>query len=138
MAARRKGRHDEDIRNVTVGLIVTLGLGGIGWTASADHAQSSPVVSWDQDVTRLSAEGADHEGRRIDSAVLDWNQIFIDTLIATNTANSSSQRLGAIVHTAIFDAFNGIEQRYTPIFFHNRAPDGVSRQRRSSRRRTRH
>ena len=24
--------------------------------------------------------------------VLDWNQIFIDTLVATNTANSSSQR----------------------------------------------
>src|SRR6476661_1850065 len=53
--------------------------------------------------------------------VLEWNQVFIDTLIATNTANSSSQRLGAIVHTAIFDAYNGIEQRYTPIFFHSRA-----------------
>ena len=39
--------------------------------------------------------------------VLEWNQIFIDTLVATNTANSSSQRLGAIVHTAIFDAYNG-------------------------------
>jgi hypothetical protein len=48
--------------------------------------------------------------------VLEWNQIFIDTFIATNTANSSSQRLGAIVQTAIFDAYNGIEQRYTPIF----------------------
>jgi hypothetical protein len=36
--------------------------------------------------------------------VLEWNQIFIDTLIATNTPNSSSQRLGAIVHSAIFDA----------------------------------
>jgi hypothetical protein len=59
--------------------------------------------------------------------VLDWNQIFVDTLIATNTANSASQRLGAIVHTAIFDAFNGIEQRYTPIFFRNNAPDGASR-----------
>jgi hypothetical protein len=48
--------------------------------------------------------------------VLEWNQIFIETLIATNTPNSSSQRLGAIVHAAIFDAFNGIERRYTPIF----------------------
>ena len=48
--------------------------------------------------------------------VLEWNQIFIETLIETNTPNSSSQRLGAIVHTAIFDAFNGIERRYTPIF----------------------
>ena len=44
--------------------------------------------------------------------VLEWNQIFIDTLIATNTPNSSSQRLGAIVHAAIFDAYNGIEERY--------------------------
>jgi hypothetical protein len=59
--------------------------------------------------------------------VLDWNQIFIDTLIATNTANSSSPRLGAIVHTAIFDAYNGIEQRYTPIFVHTSAPARASR-----------
>jgi len=59
--------------------------------------------------------------------VLDWNQIFIDTLIATNTANSSSQRLGAIVHTAIFDAYNGIERRYTPIFVDATAPRRASR-----------
>ena len=59
--------------------------------------------------------------------VLEWNQIFIDTLIATNTANSSSQRLGAIVHTAIFDAYNGIERRYTPIFVQDTAPQGASR-----------
>jgi hypothetical protein len=68
----------------------------------------------------LPATGAANE-------VLDWNQIFIDTLIATNTANSSSQRLGAIVHTAIFDAYNGIEERYTPIFVQDRAPNGASR-----------
>ena len=59
--------------------------------------------------------------------MLDWNQIFIDSLILTNTANSSSQRLGAIVHTAIFDAYNGIERRYTPLFVHTRPPDGASR-----------
>jgi hypothetical protein len=59
--------------------------------------------------------------------VLDWNQIFINTLIATNTANASSPRLGAIVHTAIFDAYSGIEQRYTPIFVHTTAPDRASR-----------
>jgi hypothetical protein len=59
--------------------------------------------------------------------VLEWNQIFIDMLIATNTANSSSQRLGAIVHTAIFDAYNGIDRQYTPIFMHSRSPHGASR-----------
>ena len=53
--------------------------------------------------------------------VLDWNQILIETLIATNTPNSSSQRLGAIVHMAIFDALNGIERRYTPVFIHSQS-----------------
>jgi hypothetical protein len=66
-------------------------------------------------------------GEESPDQVLEWNQIFIDTLVATNTANSSSQRLGAIVHTAIFDAYNGIEQRYTPIFVDEAAPAGASR-----------
>jgi hypothetical protein len=58
--------------------------------------------------------------------VLEWNRIFIDTLVATNTANSSSQRLGAIVHTAVFDAYNGIDRRYSPIFVHDTGPNGAS------------
>jgi len=56
--------------------------------------------------------------------VLEWNDIFVETLLSTGTANSSSQRLGAIVHTAIFDAYNGIERRYTPIFVQNVDDDG--------------
>jgi membrane-associated phospholipid phosphatase len=59
--------------------------------------------------------------------VLEWNQILIDTLVATNTANSSSQRLCAIVHTAIFDAYNGIERRFTPVHVQPAAPPGASR-----------
>src|SRR4051812_12866371 len=103
---------------LTVGVVVILGLAATARTICAEQTQDSTAT----------AEDPDHrEGRRTDLEVLDWNQIFIDTLIATNTANSSSQRLGAIVHTAMFDAFNGIEQRYTPIFFHHRAPDGASR-----------
>ena len=58
--------------------------------------------------------------------VLEWNEIFVETLIATNTANSSSQRLGAIVHAAIFDAYNGVRRRYTPIFVQNVDGDGKS------------
>jgi len=102
-------------RNVTVGAIVTLALAGIGWTASADQAE-------------FSAERADR-GRSgpIASEVLDWNQIFIDTLIATNTANAASPRLGATLHTAIFDAYNGIDRRYTPLFVTSQAPHGASR-----------
>jgi hypothetical protein len=58
--------------------------------------------------------------------VLEWNQIFVDTLIATNTPNSSSPRLGATLHTAIFDAYNGIERRYTPLFVQNVDGNGES------------
>ena len=72
-------------------------------------------------------QGSSSEQSTSVNQVLEWNQIFIDALVATNTANSSSQRLGAIVHTAIFEAYNGIEQRYTPIFIHTRAPKGASR-----------
>jgi hypothetical protein len=60
--------------------------------------------------------------------VLEWNQIFVHTLIATSTANIASPRLGAIVHAAVFDADNGIDQRYTPLFVTGRAPDGASRE----------
>jgi hypothetical protein len=94
-------------RHVTIGLIVIVGLAGTARATAADPDQVAPSVAV--------------------SEVLQWNQIFIDTLVATNTANSASPRLGAIVHTAIFDAFNGIEQRYTPIFVHTTAPEGASR-----------
>src|SRR5918995_1567520 len=83
--------------------------------------------------TAAIALGSPGSGARVSQAseqhpdqVLEWNQIFIETLIATGTPNSSSQRLGAIVHTAIFDAYNGIERRYTPIFVQNVAGDGRS------------
>src|SRR5215211_6914691 len=77
--------------------------------ATAAIALGSP--SADARVSQASEEHPDQ--------VLEWNQIFIETLIATSTPNSSSQRLGAIVHTAIFDAYNGIEGRYSSIFVQN-------------------
>ena len=70
-----------------------------------------------------SAQTSSEESAPVNQ-VLEWNQIFIDTLIATNAANSSSQRLGAIVHTAIFDAYHRIERRYTPISSTMRLPRG--------------
>ena len=74
----------------------------------------------------LGTPGSSQASEQHPNQVLEWNQIFIDTLIVTNTANSSSQRLGAIVHTAVFDAYNGIERRYTPIFVHDKAPGNAS------------
>jgi hypothetical protein len=84
-------------------------------------------------MTAAIAHGSPGFGARVSQTseqhpnqVLDWNQIFIETLIGTNTPNSSSQRLGAIVHTAIFDAYNGVERRYTPLFVQNVDGNGES------------
>ena len=126
MTARRRRRHDEDISKRD---------GRLGCDTRAGRCWmdrfggSSPILnSPEADAAQASPDNGDRgRGQHAASEVLEWNQIFIDTLIATNTANSSSQRLGAIVHTAIFDAYNGIEQRYTPIFVHDSAPDGASR-----------
>src|SRR4029453_7762703 len=80
---------------------------------------------------RVEAEdtgGREREARHeAASEVLDWNQTFVEMLITTNAVNASSPRLGAIVHTAIFDAYNGIDRRYTPVFVRDRAPRGASR-----------
>jgi hypothetical protein len=92
------------MKGVAIVWIALLGCSPIGWSQDSDENPNQ---------------------------VLDWNQIFIDSLIATNTAGAVSDRLAAIVHTAIFDAYNGIERRYTPIFVpgfvQDEAPRGASR-----------
>ena len=103
------------VRKATVGLMLIFGLAGVARSACGGQTQPLVVVPQDPDPVQI-----------LPSEVLDWNQIFIDTLIATNTPNSSSPRLGAIVHTAIFDAYNGIERRYTPLFIHDWAPRAAS------------
>jgi hypothetical protein len=95
--------------------------------ASASTALGGPAWGTTTAMPRHRATLSNSVQEQHPDQVLEWNQIFVDTLIATNTANSSSQRLGAIVHTAIFDAYNGIERRYTPIFVHEDAPSGASR-----------
>ncbi len=50
-------------RNLMVGLMVTVGLAGIGWTASADQAQSS-TVTCGPGRSPGPAENADHDRRR--------------------------------------------------------------------------
>lgn len=91
------------------------------------------VVATSVAATAAIAVGSPNPGAKVSQAseqyadqVLEWNQIFVETLIATSTPNSSSQRLGAIVHAAIFDAYNGIERRYTPIFVQNVDGNGQS------------
>src|SRR5215207_8037848 len=99
--------------------IAVFGVAAIGSAALGDPATTTAMPG------RRATLPSSVEEQRPDQ-VLEWNRIFVDTLIATNTPNSSSQRLGAIVHTAIFDAYNGIERRYTPIFVQNLDDNGES------------
>jgi hypothetical protein len=106
-------------------LIASVLASGAAVRAQQSYEGSDPT-NRAQDVDSARESGG-LGGEESPDQVLEWNQIFIDTLVETGTANSSSQRLGAIVHTAIFDAYNGIERRYTPIFVRQWAPKGASR-----------
>jgi hypothetical protein len=60
--------------------------------------------------------------------VLDWNAIAVRAMQTAPAVSGPLQsRFLAIVHTAIFDAVNGIERRYTPIHVTAGAPPGASR-----------
>jgi hypothetical protein len=74
-----------------------------------------------------SSDGAAEADENAGSnAAIEWNGISIDTLVVTSTANAVSPRLGAIVHTAMFDAWNGVRQEYTPLFYLQQAQPGTS------------
>jgi len=106
--------------------ITLSGSSGYAASVTVPSAQASDAVA-EGSQESVSQTSSETSALAPVNPVLEWNQIFIDTLIATNTANSSSPRLGAIVHTAVFDAYNGIKRHYTPIFVQQKAPKGASR-----------
>jgi hypothetical protein len=59
--------------------------------------------------------------------VSEWNQIMLEaTLVPPATPAPVSTRSTAIVQAAVFDAVNGIERDYTPIFVSRRGPRHAS------------
>jgi hypothetical protein len=58
--------------------------------------------------------------------VTDWSQIFFQSAISANTGAPALARFSAILHTAVFDAVNGIERKYTPVHVPAGAPPGAS------------
>jgi PAP2 superfamily len=62
--------------------------------------------------------------------VTDWNRTMVDALLVAHTPPQPGTRIGAIVQTAVFDAVNGVSQRYTqfhPEVIGATAPRGASR-----------
>lgn len=61
-------------------------------------------------------------------AVLEWNTIAQSSVLAASAPAPQQYRSLAIVHTAIFDAVNAIDRRYTPYAYKAQAPNGTSAQ----------
>jgi hypothetical protein len=59
------------------------------------------------------------------NVVIAWNQTMLATFQTAAVPPPAANRLGAIVQSAVFDAVNGIEHRYTPIHVQPGAPDGA-------------
>jgi hypothetical protein len=58
---------------------------------------------------------------------LVWNQVMLDAIVASTLGNPQTIRMAATVNTAMFDARNGVSQKYTPIFVTQTAPPGTHR-----------
>jgi membrane-associated phospholipid phosphatase len=59
--------------------------------------------------------------------VTDWNRAMVNALEASHLPPPPSMRAAAIVQASVFDAVNGIENRYTPVHVQPGAPPGASR-----------
>jgi hypothetical protein len=59
--------------------------------------------------------------------VTDWNAVLLRAIQTAATAGPLQGRTAAIVHVAMFDAYNGVERRYTPIHVTLEAPRGASK-----------
>jgi hypothetical protein len=60
--------------------------------------------------------------------ITDWNLVMLKaTLTAPVTPAPITTRVAAIVQAAVFDAVNGIDRRYTPIFVRPAAIEGASK-----------
>jgi hypothetical protein len=77
-------------------------------------------------ITLMAAALALAPGLRADE-VTDWNRYMLHAALVANTSPLVTTRVGALVQSAVFDSFNGIERRYTPIHVTADAPRGASR-----------
>lgn len=58
--------------------------------------------------------------------ITTWNEALIQATLTAATPAPLSPRVGAIVQSAVFDAVNGIDRRYSPVHVHASGPRGAS------------
>lgn len=76
----------------------------------------------------LAGSASTVEAAERPNMVLTWNQTFLQAIAAANVPPPAANRLGAILQSAVFDAVNGTERRYTPIHVPPAAPEDASPQ----------
>jgi len=59
-------------------------------------------------------------------AVLDWNEVALARVVSARQSPPDGARTMAMVHVAMFDAVNAVEQRYAPYAYESRAASGTS------------
>ncbi|HEV3058293.1 MAG TPA: vanadium-dependent haloperoxidase [Vicinamibacterales bacterium] len=59
--------------------------------------------------------------------VTDWNAALFRSALVAGSSPLNMSRFTALVQAAVFDAVNGIDQRYTPIHVAQAGPTGASR-----------
>jgi hypothetical protein len=59
-------------------------------------------------------------------AVLDWNEIGLTTVMASGQRPPDGARAMAMMHVAMFDAINAVEQKYRPYAYQAKASKNVS------------
>src|SRR5713101_8020655 len=64
-------------------------------------------------------------GARADE-VSDWNQNMFTAVFTAKTTALFTTRVTALVQSAVFDAANGVYNRYTPVHIPPAAPNGAS------------
>jgi hypothetical protein len=58
--------------------------------------------------------------------VTDWNQIMLQAAHVAASGSTTASRSASIVEVSVFDAVNGIECRYEPLYVKSHGPHGAS------------
>jgi hypothetical protein len=112
MLHRTHQRERQAVLGALMLLLIACGPGASGASgASGAQAVAEPIRT-----SRESPPGL----------LFDWCDQFEAAIKAAGTNPGDTVRLGAILHTAIFDAVNGVSRRYRPIHELDRGPRGAS------------
>jgi hypothetical protein len=78
-------------------------------------------------IIRLLSYMALATGTAICDEVTDWNHVMLIAILTPPvTPAPVATRVAAIVQSAVFDAVNGVDRRYAPIYVPATAPPGTS------------